>query len=497
MPLPPGTIVAGKYTIQSELGQAPVSTTYAAIAAPGREFVLRMMTPESFDDAKATAIRALHLAAATVPDHLVAHVVEEKRDEGTKMAFIATERSKHPSLAEMVAVCPFEPKDALAVISGAVRACAALHAEGIAHLSIHPRNVFVGPEPERVVQLVDLCAHRLRPAAAPWAAPEQLEGGETSPATDIYAMALLSYYALTGKPLFDTKTPVSVQAKAYGITLPAAVDDVFAKALARTPSERWTTLDDFLAALAEALGLAKPQPSLPDSLKMPLARISLRGSFPEADPSDSGKNDPIPMSLPPPPPAPALAPAVKAEREAREAREAAVARGELPISEIPWKIIGAAGSSVVVLIITVIVLVKIGSKPIEPPSPPAPASAATRDPIVVPPPPPPPPPEPEPETSASAEPAPPPRPVTSSDDDAPTLDLKPHEGELVVECEPACELVMIDRRRSSVYPAHIPLHAGLHGVGVSRRGYVGQWQAVTIVAGKKSVLRYTLVPKMR
>jgi hypothetical protein len=76
----------------------------------------------------------------------------------------------------------------------------------------------------------------------------------------------------------------------------------------------------------------------------------------------------------------------------------------------------------------------------------------------------------------------------------PTIALRPHEGELLVECEPKCGLVLVDGKQLLAYPKPAAVRAGVHGIGAGKPGYGGQWKQVKIEPGTRSVLRFTLTP---
>ena len=102
-------------------------------------------------------------------------------------------------------------------------------------------------------------------------APEQwLDAGTVDGRTDMYAVAILTYEALTGKPPFTGRTATEL-ATAHasqappplGPGFPAALDRVLAKALAKQASDRYADALTFAAAFREASGLVVEVPALP------------------------------------------------------------------------------------------------------------------------------------------------------------------------------------------------------------------------------------------
>ncbi|MGE5184518.1 MAG: serine/threonine-protein kinase, partial [Acidobacteriota bacterium] len=105
----------------------------------------------------------------------------------------------------------------------------------------------------------------------PYMAPEQwIDAGHVDARTDLYALAILAYECLTGKPPFtgDTVTMIAMahanDAPApLGARFPAALDQVFEKALAKDPDARYTDALAMAAAFRHASGIAADAVALP------------------------------------------------------------------------------------------------------------------------------------------------------------------------------------------------------------------------------------------
>ncbi len=105
----------------------------------------------------------------------------------------------------------------------------------------------------------------------PYMAPEQwLDAGQVDARTDLYALGILAYECLTGKPPFLGQTITAI-ATAHatdappplGARFPAALDRVIAKALAKDPNDRYPDALAFAAALRGASGIVSETVRLP------------------------------------------------------------------------------------------------------------------------------------------------------------------------------------------------------------------------------------------
>jgi eukaryotic-like serine/threonine-protein kinase len=110
--------------------------------------------------------------------------------------------------------------------------------------------------------------------AAPWVAPEQMQGSAPAGApADVFAMGLLLFYALTGRPywrscqgaqpdfggwqqeLVGPRVPASQRAIEVGAQVSPVLDAVFTRALAVDPNERFRQVSDLAAAFAAAANM--------------------------------------------------------------------------------------------------------------------------------------------------------------------------------------------------------------------------------------------------
>ncbi|WP_263858027.1 protein kinase domain-containing protein [Mycolicibacterium doricum] len=107
-------------------------------------------------------------------------------------------------------------------------------------------------------------------ATLAYSAPEVITGAELDGRADVYALACTLFRLLTGEHPYPTDAGVGAPVKAHLDTTPPRVSDrltwaspqldsVIAKALAKTPADRYPTAGDFAAAAAAALTLPAPR----------------------------------------------------------------------------------------------------------------------------------------------------------------------------------------------------------------------------------------------
>ena len=166
---------------------------------------------------------------------------------------------------------------ALSICGQVANALDAAHAKELVHRDVKPSNVLL--DESEHVYLADFgLTRRLEEEGLPtgenrsvgtpaYLAPEQIEAGPIDGQADVYSLGCLLYECLTGKPPFSQSSRLAMawahleeeppSASAHNSELPATVDVVIRKAMAKSPDDRYPTCGALIAAAEEALELRR------------------------------------------------------------------------------------------------------------------------------------------------------------------------------------------------------------------------------------------------
>lgn len=157
------------------------------------------------------------------------------------------------------------------------------HKQGIVHRDIKPANLLL--EPGGRVKLTDFGVARIQDSGEAtrtqgsmvgtlkYMAPEQVQGQKIDSRADLFSVGVVLYQLLTDKRPFDGDNDFSIIHQIIGHTppppssfngrLPAAIDAVVARALAKDREQRFATARDFASALQSAIRRAEDATVVP------------------------------------------------------------------------------------------------------------------------------------------------------------------------------------------------------------------------------------------
>ena len=180
--------------------------------------------------------------------------------------FIVMEYVEGRSLAEMIRTEGSIHPDKVAEISSEVAAALSFaHRNGIVHRDVKPGNVLVSPNGH--VKVADFGIARALAnvqseltqagtvmGTATYISPEQAQGMEIDPRSDLYSLGVMIYEMLSGRPPFTGETPVAVayqhvqdspvSPRAMGVSVAESLEAVTMKLLAKNPVNRYPTAED-------------------------------------------------------------------------------------------------------------------------------------------------------------------------------------------------------------------------------------------------------------
>src|SRR4051794_33072804 len=271
--LAPGAVFAG-HRIEAMAGRGGMGVVYRAThLVLERTVALKVVSPELVEDAS-TRERFLRESkiAASLDHPNVIPVYYTGEEDG--IAFIAMRYVPGADLRTLVRRAgPLEPRRAARIVAQAAAALDAAHAAGLVHRDVKPGNVLLGQADHVYLSDFGLTKHTVsvggETRSGHWVgtldyvAPEQIRGERLDGRADIYALGCVLYFALTACPPYPrqgdeaklwahlTEPAPSPSDQVPG--LPAELDAVIQRALAKRPDDRYPSAGDLgRAAIAAA-----------------------------------------------------------------------------------------------------------------------------------------------------------------------------------------------------------------------------------------------------
>jgi serine/threonine-protein kinase len=281
--LRPTSIIAG-YRIESLVGAGGMGVVYrASQLSLDRPVAIKLIRPElARDQVFRTRFKAESRIAASIEHANVIPVYEAGEDDG--LLFIAMRFVDGIDLAQLLACGGrLDCETAVRVATQLGGALDAAHAHGLVHRDVKPANALLTFDEPEHVYLTDFGIAKQLGADGEatragegmgtfdYISPEQISGDPLSSRADVYSLSCLLYHCIVGEVPFPRDggaaklwahmnvAPPSVREAVP--TLPAQLDDVFARGMAKHATERYETASELAHAFAAALGLRVPAPS--------------------------------------------------------------------------------------------------------------------------------------------------------------------------------------------------------------------------------------------
>jgi serine/threonine protein kinase len=264
--------VIGQYQIEATLGRGAFGTVFRARdTLLDRTVALKVLRREANDQAEMLLAEARAAAALNHPNVCLVYAA----DTANGAAMIVMEYVAGEPLSARIAAGPLSHEAAAALGRQIAWGMAAAHAAGVVHGDLKPANLIVTPDD--VVKIMDFgLARRISVGqradeTVAWAgaaatgisgtpgymAPELARGEPATPASDVFALGLVLYEMLSGKPALSGNGVLDVlrrveefDAAPFVAAVPAPFSRILASALARDSSQRSITMDEIAQELA-------------------------------------------------------------------------------------------------------------------------------------------------------------------------------------------------------------------------------------------------------
>ena len=275
-----GRVLGGRYRLADRLGQGGMGTVYRALhTLMDKPVAVKILRGELATDAEAVARfhREAKSASRLDHDHCIRVTDFGQSDEG--LLYLVMELLDGVSLGQVVRRGPMPSARAASIGVAIAEALAHAHEQGIVHRDLKPDNVFLARRPRgrELVKVLDFGLAKLvhdgtlGPSITrdgtvfgtpEYMAPEQAQGEKLDGRTDIYALGIILYQAVTGEVPFASSNFVALLTKHVSdaprpprqlrpdLDISPDLEEVILRCLEKDRDDRFPTAQ----ALAEALG---------------------------------------------------------------------------------------------------------------------------------------------------------------------------------------------------------------------------------------------------
>jgi serine/threonine-protein kinase len=302
-------LFADRYRLDRRLGVGGMATVQLAFDTRlERNVAVKLLAEHLAEDSSfVSRFRREALAAARLVHPNIVQVFDFGSDNQSGRQFIVMEFVDGHSCAELLRDRgPMAPRDAVEILTQACRGLDYAHRNGVIHRDVKPGNLLVNTD--GVVKLADFGIAKAAEQSditkvgsvlgtAAYLSPEQARGEPAGPASDLYALGVVSYQLMAGRLPYEAASLTDLarlqesapppQLAEHARDVPPALAAAVARALAREPERRY----EDAAAMEDALrdGLAGVAPSTEDleaTVAMPDDEATRTRAFPARRPTE-------------------------------------------------------------------------------------------------------------------------------------------------------------------------------------------------------------------
>jgi serine/threonine-protein kinase len=265
-------LIDQRYELRTLVGSGGMADVYLAVdEVLGREVALKLLKDRYAENEEFVERfrREAKSAAALSSPYIVPIFDRGETDNGTY--YITMEYLPGGTLKERItATGALRPQAAAQVALQVAKALQTAHVRGVVHRDIKPRNILLADSDH--VKVADFGIARAADAttishtgdilgSAKYMSPEQAEGDEVGPVSDLYSLGVVLYEMLTGRVPFEVETPADVairhavapprRPKEINPEIPEELDAITMKLLATSPENRCESAEELIQELQQ------------------------------------------------------------------------------------------------------------------------------------------------------------------------------------------------------------------------------------------------------
>jgi serine/threonine protein kinase len=266
-----------QYEILEELGRGGSARVYRAYDHLAKREVAVKIIPNDVEDRQdfiARFEREIEIVRALSHPHIVDVYGAGETEE---VVYLVMRHLRGGTLRDRLTNGPLPVGLAALYASQMARALHHAHQHGIIHRDVKPSNMLLGAEDPYHLLLADFGIAKIQGirgmtksgiaiGTPEYMSPEQAEGKESDPRSDIYSLGIVLYEMLAGRPPFKGQSPVAIMyqhvhvrpayIRGYNAQAPIELCRIAETALRKSPDERYPTAERFAQALAPFLGFS-------------------------------------------------------------------------------------------------------------------------------------------------------------------------------------------------------------------------------------------------
>jgi len=218
-----GLVLAGRYEIIEELGTGGMGKVFRVFDKKmDEEVALKLIKPEIAANKQIVERFRNEIKIARKITHKNVCRMHDLNEEGQTL-YLTMEYVRGEDLKSLVhRTKHLAPETTVSIVRQIAEGLAEAHKLGIIHRDLKPQNIMIDKEGNakimdfgiaRSLQTQGLTGEKAIIGTPEYMSPEQVEGKETDPRSDIYSLGVILYEMLTGRVPFEDNTPLSVALK--------------------------------------------------------------------------------------------------------------------------------------------------------------------------------------------------------------------------------------------------------------------------------------------